>query len=178
MNIIFRNTILFICLFTALFSTLAYADKRKFQIDVLVIKQNGASSEETNHSNSILKWPKKMVEPGELTTKSINASSSKLAKSAAQITKEPQYSILLHQSWEQVIASERAGDYVHIQGQGVNGFVQLKRSHNLHLKVGIEYPNQTSGNSYVISEKRRILLNNKHYFDHPRVAVITHVTPL
>ena len=178
MSIIFKKTIVFICLLSALFSTLANADKRKFQIDVLVIKQNAASSEEIDNSHSLLNWPKKMIEPGDVTTKSISASSSTLAESANQIAKEPQYSILLDQSWEQEISAESSGAYVHIQNQGVNGFVQLKRSHNLHLNIGIEYPDQSGENNFVISERRRILLNKKHYFDHPRIAVITNVTPL
>jgi hypothetical protein len=178
MNITFRKTIVLICLCIALFSTLTHAGKRKFQIDVLVIQQNGATSENTNAPHSSLHWPKKMIEPGEKTTKSISASSSTLAKAASILAKKPQYSILLHQSWEQAISSQQSGDYVHIQGKGVNGFVQLRRSHNLHLNIGMEYPTQSGENTFVIAEKRRILLNKKHYFDHPRIGVITNVSPL
>jgi hypothetical protein len=178
MNITFRRTIVFTCLFIALFSTLTHAEKRKFQIDVLVFLHNEATSEETNAPHSPLNWPKKMITPGEKATKSISASSSTLAKAADILAKKPQYSVLLHQSWEQAISSQQSGDYVRIQAQGVNGFAQLRRSHNLHLNIGIEYPNQSGENTFVISEKRRILLNKKHYFDHPRIGVITNITPL
>ncbi|MEE9345575.1 MAG: CsiV family protein [Methylococcales bacterium] len=178
MTMTYRKIIIFVCLFMTLLPTLTHAEKRKFQIDVLVFKQNSDTSEEMLTSYPPLKWPKKMIEPGEKTTKVISTSSSKLAEAAAMLARKPQYSILAHQSLEQVISSEKAGNYVHIKGNGANGFVRLKRGHNLHLNIGMEYPNESTENTFVISEKRRVLLNKKHYFDHPRIGVITHVSPL
>jgi hypothetical protein len=167
------KTIVSICFFICLLSTQVQAKKRTFQIDVLVFKQTISSTEALNTSNPPLSWPK-----GLSNANNNSRSSSTLSNAAAILAKKPEYSILKHASWTQTISSDRAGKPIRIQGNGINGFVQLRRGHNLHLNVGMEYPNHSGGQTFSFSEQRRILLNKKHYFDHPRLGAIINVSPL
>ncbi len=178
MTTIIRKIILIVFVLTTLISTQAHADKRKFQIDILVFSQDTATTEMIDAPGTPLSWPKRLIQLGQKSTEELSTSSSALLEAASKLGRKPQYSILKHISWTQTIASERAGRPVRIQGNGVNGFVQLKRGHNLHLTIGMEYPNQITGNTLTLSEQRRVLFNQKHYFDHPRFGVIAHVSPL
>ncbi len=173
-----RKISLIVFVLTALLSTLAHADKRKFQIDILVFSQDTTTTEMISVPGTPLSWPRGLIQPGKKNTKEISTSSSTLLEAESRLGRKPQYSILKHVSWIQTIASARAGKPVRIQGNGVNGFVQLKRGHNLHLTIGIEYQDQMTGNTLTLSEQRRVLFNQKHYFDHPRFGVIAHVSPL
>ena len=178
MTSIFRKTTLIVFVLTTLISTQTHADKRKFQIDILVFSQDTTTTEMIDAPATPLSWPKGLIQLGQKSTKELSTSSSALLEAASILARKPQYSILKHISWTQTIASERSGKPVRIQGNGVNGFVQLKRGHNLHLTIGMEYSDQMTGNMLTISEQRRILFNQKHYFDHPKFGIIASVSPL
>ncbi|MCH9699125.1 MAG: peptidoglycan binding protein CsiV [Gammaproteobacteria bacterium] len=173
-----RITSLLICLLSALLPTQSNADMRTFQIDVVIFTQQPETTELLDFDNTSLKWPKHLINPGQQSTKLLSSSDSNLENDAAKLKRKSHYQVLEHISWTQTIASEQAGRAVRIQSDDLNGFIQLKRGHNLHLIVGMEYPNKFGDNMHIISEQRRILLNQKHYFDHPRFGVIAQVSPL
>lgn len=178
MTMSYRKLIITAYMIIALLPAQVNADKRKFQIDVLVFSQDLASTEDVDSSPLTINWPGRLIKPGQKSTEKINTSSSSLLEAEVLLNRKPQYSILKHISWTQTIPAESAGKAVRIQGNGVNGFVQLKRGHNLHLKVGMEYQEPSTGYTYTLSEQRRILFNQKHYFDHPRFGIIISVSPL
>ncbi len=173
----YRTIIQLICLLAVTLSAQVHAEKRKFQIDIIVFAQDLATTEMLDAESSSLHWPNRLINPGQNATEEINSSSSTLFNAASILDRKPQYTILKHTSWVQTIASDQAGRPVRIQADEFNGYVQLKRGHNLHLKVGMEYPDQFTDTIFTLSEHRRILLNQKHYFDHPRLGVIANVTP-
>ncbi len=178
MTITFRKIIFASLVFSAFMSTLANADNRKFQIDVLVFSQQTATTEIIDAPNPLVSWPKGLINPGQKNTELNNTASSTLQDAAKILGRKSQYSVLSHNSWNQTIGSEQRGKPVRIRGKGVDGFVQLKRGHNLHLIIGMEFPNEFAENTFTIAEQRRILLKQKHYFDHPRFGVIVNVSPL
>ena len=114
------------------------------------------------------------------------------------------YEPLLHMGWVESVPGNKLGKAIHISGNAgdgtIDGYVQLKRSHYLHYFIDLEYTRQDSiydpvgeqmfednadvneevsgSKTYRIDEKRRIHLNELHYFDHPRFGVIVKVEAL
>lgn len=111
------------------------------------------------------------------------------------------YQPLLHMGWVESVLANRLGKAIHISQDvddgTIEGYVQLKRSHYLHYFTYLEYTRHDSGydpmgermfeddvdeiekvsgsKTYLIDEKRRIRLNEIHYFDHPRFGAIVKV---
>ncbi len=178
MTIIYRKIIVIVCFLVSLIPAAGHTDTRKFQIDVLIFSQTATATESLDMSDPAIKWPKNTIRPGQRSTQKLSTSSSTLSGAASTLGRKSKYTVLEHISWVQTIASERAGRPVRIQGTEVDGFVQLKRGANLHLTIGFEYSPKNTDNTYTISEQRRILFNQRHYFDHPLFGVIVTVSPL
>ena len=174
---ILRKLVFVTTLITAILSLTAQANERTFQIDVLVFSQDTNTTEDLSAPSPTFNWPNRLIRPGQQSTEKVNALSSSLLNAATTLKRKPQYSVLKHISWTQRIGADKTGRSVKIDSREIKGFVQLKRGHTLHLNIGMEYQNPYAENTFTISEQRRILLNQKHYFDHPRFGVIVSITP-
>ncbi len=103
----------------------------------------------------------------------------------------------LRLAWIEPVGKNRFGRAVHISKDKVNGFVRLQRGNYLHVEVdfnfvddfdldAIPFLEDVSNGSldnisetvYHLKERRRILLEETHYFDHPKFGVIVKVTLL
>lgn len=127
----------------------------------------------------------------------VAAADSKLAYLYQKLGQSPDYSPLLRVAWIQPVTKNQSGEAVHLAGNNVAGYVRLQRGSYLHLVVDLTYAESFGANAipsyengsdessdkasetiYQIKERRRILLKETHYFDHPRLGVIIKVTPL
>lgn len=121
-----------------------------------------------------------------------------------KLSNSEHYQPLFHMGWVESVPANKLGKAIHISqnvgDETIDGYVQLKRSHYLHYFIDLEYTRQDSSYDpveeqmfeddadvieevsgskiYRIDEKRRIHLNELHYFDHPRFGVIVKVEPL
>jgi hypothetical protein len=94
------------------------------------------------------------------------------------------YRLLWHQSWVQA-AGARGGMPLAILaalGRGVadpalSGSISLEAGRFLHLGLELELASP-DGLEAQLSERRRMRLNEQHYFDGPRVGVIALITPV
>ena len=95
------------------------------------------------------------------------------------------YRVLWHQAWTQR-AFERGQDgatplpILAALGGGradeaLEGSVELSAGVYLHLGLELTLPAEETG-TYTLSQRRRVKINELHYFDHPRLGAVTLVT--
>ena len=115
---------------------------------------------------------------------------NKLGRSTEYIPK-------LRLAWIEPVKKNRFGRAVHISKNQVNGFVRLQRGNYLHVAVDFNIvddfdrdaipfsedlsngpPDNVSEIIYHLKERRRILLGETHYFDHPKFGLIVKVSLL
>ena len=64
-------------------------------------------------------------------------------------------------------------------GVDLNGWVKVQRGNLLHIITDLEFsPPQPEGVIYRLNEKRRVLLNEVHYLDHPMIGALVKVSPV
>jgi len=100
-------------------------------------------------------------------------------------------------AWIEPVKKNRFGQTVHVFENNINGFVRLQRGHYLHVSVDFNITDKMDSNEisfldnvktnledntsetiYHLKERRRILLGETHYFDHPKFGLIIKVTLL
>ena len=94
------------------------------------------------------------------------------------------YNVLWHQAWVQPPGQRQGTDLALLAalGQGpttpaLTGSVSLSASRFLHLGVALEW--QVDGELAArMDQRRRIRPDEEHYFDHPRLGVISVVRPV
>jgi hypothetical protein len=94
------------------------------------------------------------------------------------------FTLLWHQAWVQPAV---AGDGLELAtlaalGQGpaapeLSGVIGLTAGRFLHLGMAIEL-HSGAGLEAVLAQRRRVRLEEEHYFDHPHIGVIALVTPV
>jgi hypothetical protein len=173
MNKIIKNTL--IALLLGICSANLWA--RNFRIEVIVFQQNSPTSETFPQVSTELSWPN-IIQQDFRDNLSLQRIYSSLAANYA-------YQPMWYKSWVQSFASHRTSGAMSItQGDGdlLNGFIRVQRGHYVQLLLDLEYSpggsNEESQVIYRINEKRRVKLNEIHYFDHPRFGVIATVRPL
>jgi hypothetical protein len=90
------------------------------------------------------------------------------------------YRVLGHGAWQSVIGSGAAStvrvEDVMSTAEQVTGDVALQRGTYLTLRIDLTYA-PSEGSRYVLSERRRIKYNERHYFDHPAFGAIVLISP-
>ena len=173
MNIIIKSTL--IAFFLVINSTNLWA--RNFRIEVIVFQQNSPTSETFPQVSTELSWPN-IIQQDFRDNISLQRIYSSLATNYA-------YQPVWYKSWVQSFASHRTSGAMPItlgDGDLLNGFVRVQRGHYVQLLFDLEYsPGGSNAESpviYRINEKRRVKLNEIHYFDHPRFGVIATIRSL
>ena len=82
------------------------------------------------------------------------------------------YQLLYYYSWgqESLPVSESAA--MNVLEEFMRGWIKIYAGHLLFINLDLDY------NGYRLSEKRRIKLNEKHFFDHPKFGVLIQVSRL
>ena len=100
--------------------------------------------------------------------------------------KAGRYRVLWHQAWTQrafdrgeegatplpVLAAFGGGP----ADEALEGSVELSAGHYLHLGLKLTRPAAEATGTYTLSQRRRVKINELHYFDHPRLGAVTLVT--
>ncbi len=165
--------ILFIGLLFGAFSNSSWA--RNFRIEVLVFHQDSPTSEIFDQAESHLQWPS-IINPNFV-------ENIYLQKAYYSLSANYAYKPVYYKSWIQSVGPNRISKGVPIKKDSLlNGFVRVQRGHYVHLLVDLEYaPDSVYTETpviYRINEKRKLKLNEIHYFDHPKFGVIATVRPL
>lgn len=158
-----RKTPLLILLLINL--TISTAIARDYMVEVLIFENLDAHpAYESQH----------YIEPAELEP---NADvwflePSMLMEEAQAIRNSADYKLLRHLSWgqESLPLSESAA--FNVIETDINGWIKVYANQLLFANLDLDF------NGYRMNEKRRLKLNEKHFFDHPKFGILMQVSRL
>lgn len=97
---------------------------------------------------------------------------SMLVTAANEIDADVDYRLLHHYSWgQETLPSSQAAIYT-ISEENAQGWFKIYASQLLFANIDIDF------NGYRMVEKRRLKLDEKHFFDHPKFGVLLQVSRL
>lgn len=138
---------------------------KDYMVEVLVFENNTHSPATESHHYKAPKesrsasetWP---IEP------------SMLLDEAARIEKSPNYTLVHHFSWGQAALPYSQSANFNIIEQKVQGWIKVYAGQLLFANIDLDYL------GYRMNEKRRLKLNERHFFDHPKFGIIMQVSRL
>ena len=157
------------------FNTLALADQRWFQVELIVFQQQAPNSE-------IFEQTETEIEPVTRYARA-SAGSKTLKNTYNRLKRSQSYQPFYYQSWRVPVSSGSVGLPIDVSGynQNLNGWIKIQRGDLLHIIADLEFsPPASIGERliYRIKEKRRVLLNEVHYLDHPMFGAVLKVSPV
>ena len=183
----------------------ALADTRWYQVELIVFAQNSKNTERFDQTTYEIEWPNNVVglsssrhsleslKRNPVSYSRLQSADMQLHGAYNQISRKASYRPLLYVSWLQSVSGKGLSNAVHIHSSAgpngdfpLNGYVRIQRGHYLHFLVDLEYsPDLINGYNedndslvYHLKEKRRIKLNETHYYDHPKFGVIVKLKPV
>ncbi len=164
-----------LAIFLYCLNSLALAEQRWFQVELIVFQQQSDNSE-------ILTQVDSEIEPVQRYARA-SAGNKTLTGIYNRLKRSRDYQPFYYQSWRIPVNSGKLSLPINVSGEGVNlsGWIKIQRGHLLHIIADLEFsPSVTVGERlvYRLSEKRRILLNEVHYLDHPMYGAVVKVSPV
>jgi len=153
----------------------AWSDTRRFNIEVIVFKQDAWSSELFQQRATQLPKVTRFAK-----TKQGKKSLYGLYK---RLKTSGKYRPFYYKSWVVAVKSGRISRPIDIYqaGHKLRGLLKIQRGELLHILADVEYSPSESleedGVIYHLKEKRRVLLNEIHYLDHPKFGMIIKASP-
>jgi len=155
------------------FNSLAVADQRWFQVELIVFKQQAPNTEifeqTTTQIGSINRYAQ------------ASAGNKTLQYTYNRLKSARSYRPFYYKSWRIPVADGSVSLPINVSEPEVdlNGWIKIQRSDLLHVIADLEFsPNGSNGVIYRLNEKRRVLLNEVHYLDHPKFGAVVKVSPL
>jgi len=138
---------------------------KDYKVEVLVFKNNAPSPATENTQYAPPKEAKSgsetwLIEP------------TMLLEQAELIENSSNYSLLHHFSWGQgALPFQKSPNYSVIE-QEIRGWIKVYAGQLLFANIDVDYL------GYRMTEKRRLKLNERHYFDHPKFGLLMQVSRL
>jgi len=155
------------CLFSALL-VLAISSNvlaKDYMVEVLVFKNNHHSNATESHKYAA---PRK----GKSDSQTWVLEPSMLLDEAAQIKRSPNYTLLHYYSWGQAALPYQKSANFRVIEQDINGWIKIYAEQLLFANIDLDYL------GYRLNEKRRLKLNERHFFDHPKFGLLVQVSRL
>ena len=155
------------------FNSLAFADQRWFQVELILFQQQAPSSEIFEQTETEIN-PVARYAPTRAGDKTLQNTYNRLKRAAA-------YQPFYYQSWRISVNSGSVSLPIDVSEPDVdlNGWIKIQRGHLLHVIADLEFGTEESeGVIYRLNEKRRVLLNEVHYLDHPEFGAVVKVSPV
>lgn len=150
---------------TLFLSISSNATAKDYMVEVLVFKNNNHSTATESH---------KYVAPraGKSASDTWVLEPTLLLDEATRINNSPNYTLLHHYSWGQAaLPYQKSANYRVIE-QDINGWIKIYASQLLFANIDLDYL------GYRLNEKRRLKLNERHFFDHPKFGLLIQVSRL
>jgi len=150
-------------LLIAIFALPSLVSAKDYKVEVLVFKNIGDHRAYESYRNSTI---------GEMLSNATvwQIEPSLLEQDATSIVDSEDYQLTHHLSWAQESLPYSESAAVNIIETGLNGWIKVYASHLLFINVDLDF------NGYRMNEKRRIKLNEKHFFDHPKFGLLVQVS--
>lgn len=95
-----------------------------------------------------------------------------LTEAALRISESTDYELKHHFAWgQESLPYEESATYTVIQ-QDAKGYIKIYADQLLFANIDLDF------NGFRLIEKRRLKLNEKHYFDHPKFGLLLQVSRL
>ncbi len=154
----------------------ANADARTFQVELIVFEQSAPTTERFEQTETKIAPVNHYasVQPG---TKTMNYEYSRLSRARS-------YHAFYYESWQIEVRSDQVSLPIHVSSstQNLEGWIKIQRGNLLHVVTDVEYSpshtDESEGLIYRIAEKRRVLLNEVHFLDHPYFGALVKVSPV
>ena len=150
-------------LFLLLVSCFSFA--KEYKVEVLVFE---------NTTPSFATESSQYVEPRESRSGSETwpLQPSMLLEEASRIQNSSNYQLVHHFSWGQkTLPYEKSANYS-VAEQNARGFIKVYAEQLLFANIDLDFL------GYRMIEKRRLKLNEKHFFDHPKFGLLMQVSRL
>jgi len=146
-----------------LFASPAFA--RDYKVEMLVFKNlQDSRAYEPHHYTA----PEQMTSNGE----TWKIEPSMLLEEAEAINNSSDYELLYHYSWAQEsLPSSQSASY-RLSEPLLNGWVKVYATQLLFANIDVDF------DGYRMQEQRRLKLNEKHFFDHPKFGFLLQVSRL
>jgi hypothetical protein len=155
---------------------IALANVREFYVEVIAFKQSAPNSEIFAQTETEIDSVKRYAARIQ-GIKTMNPVYLRLKKSE-------KYTPFYYSSRQVQAKSWRKSRPVKIDNaqHQLKGWIKIQRGDVLHVLVDVELSSSESGEEggliYHLKEKRRVLLKEVHYFDHPEFGLIVKVSPI
>lgn len=154
-----------ILLMTGLLLLSGHAAAKDYMVEVLVFENLDAARATESHNYQAPREMKSGSETWELEPSMLN-------EQAQAIIDSPNYALKHHFSWgQESLAYEDSATFNVYQAQ-TQGFIKIYAEQLLFANIDLDY------DGYRMQEKRRLKLNEKHFFDHPKFGLLMQVSRL
>lgn len=152
-------------LLTILLMAPALAAARNYKVEVLVFENVGKHRAYESYNYKPIEqmsagagtW---LLEPG------------MLLKEASAIAMSDDYRLISVYSWGQESLPLSEAGAVRVDQAGLNGWIKIYANQLLYANLDLDF------NGYRMLEKRRLKLDEKHFFDHPKFGILMQVSRL
>lgn len=99
------------------------------------------------------------------------------------LSRSPDYRVLYSGAWTQSEASYAQSPLIQVDAQSLVGAIRVYAPNLLFAEINLQYAPTLAGQvaseqaKFFLDEKRKLKLNETHYFDHPNFGVILRVAP-
>lgn len=141
------------------------AFSRDYQVEVIVFKN---LVEQPSYES--VDYPEMDIPESEAVTWVVEP--SLLNDQATTLKRSRDYSLIKHYSWGQESLPVSKAAIFSIAEPNLQGWVKVFASQLLFIHLDIDY------DGYRMQEKRRLKLNERHFFDHPKFGLLVQVSRL
>jgi len=147
----------------ALFANAAYAND--YQVEIIVFENNNASLASENNEYV----PPKRMRSG---SKAWFLKPSLLVEEAKKISDSEHYTFRYHYAYGvESLPYQQSANYTIIE-RDLKGYVKIYADQLLFANIDIDF------NGFRMNQKRRLKLNERHFFDHPKFGLLVQVSRL
>lgn len=143
----------------------SYSHAKDYKVEVLVFENINASLATESQAYEA---PKKM----KFGSSSWAISPTMLNSEAESIQNSPDYELKHHYSWGiESLPYEDSANYTIVETES-QGYIKVYAEQLLFTNIDLDYK------GFRMTEKRRLKLNEKHFFDHPKFGILMQVSRL
>lgn len=148
-----------------LLAMVSSASAKDYKVEVLLFDNNNPSKVTESHDYQAPKPMRSNSQTWELEP-------SMLLDAAGALKKSSEYRLRNHYSWGQnALPYQRAASFS-VAERDTQGFIRVYADNLLFVNIDLDHK------GFRLSEKRRLKLNEKHFFDHPKFGVLIQVSRL